>query len=110
MLVLLAGSNTLVQTIVEDSKRGRVMAFFIMAFLGVMPLGSLMAGSLAETRLGAPGTVALGGALCIAGSLLFRRKLPAICRETCPVQAFPGILPEVARGLEAAVGRSEPKS
>lgn len=105
-IVQMASSNTLLQTIVEDSKRGRVMAFFGMAFQGMMPMGSLLAGTLAETSLGAPGTVALGGLCCILGSLLFARRLPAIRRQLHPIYVERGILPEVAKGLEASTGRN----
>jgi len=106
MIVQLAASNTLLQTIVEDNKRGRVMAFFTMAFQGMMPLGSLAAGTLAETPLGAPGTVALGGLCCIISSLLFSRKLPAIRRQLHPIYVRQGILPEIAEGLAATTGKN----
>ena len=73
----MAPSNTILQTIVEDDKRGRVMAFYSMAFLGMVPFGSLLAGSVAD-RFGAPRAVMLNGLVCLAASVLFARKLPEI--------------------------------
>jgi MFS family permease len=72
MMMQMASSNTLLQTIVEENKRGRVMSFYTMAFMGMAPFGSLLAGSLAEA-LGAPRTVLLGGLLTIAGAAVFAR-------------------------------------
>jgi MFS family permease len=94
MIVQPASSNTLLQTIVEDSKRGRVMSFFSMAFQGMMPIGSLLAGRMAETSLGAPGTVAIGGFCCIAGSIMFRRQLPLIREQLRPLFIEKGLLME----------------
>jgi hypothetical protein len=62
---------------VPDELRGRVMAVYSMMFMGMAPLGALMAGSLAEI-IGAPATVALGGAVCIAGSIVFGLRLPKL--------------------------------
>jgi predicted MFS family arabinose efflux permease len=67
----IAAGNTLLQTEVDDEKRGRVMSFFSMAFQGMMPLGSLLAGAAAETRLGLGGTVAAGGLCCMAAAMAF---------------------------------------
>ena len=72
MLVQLASSNTVLQTIIDDDKRGRVMSLYTMAFMGVSPFGSLLAGALAS-RIGAPNTLIIGGASCIFGSYLFAR-------------------------------------
>ena len=69
-MVQVASSNTLLQTIVDDSKRGRVMSFFLMAYFGTTPFGSLIAGSLSE-RIGAPLTLAFGGVCCVAGAIWF---------------------------------------
>lgn len=69
-----ASSNTVVQTIVDDDKRGRVMSFFTMAFLGMAPFGSLIAGALAH-RIGAPHTVLIGGAACIIAAAVFAKGL-----------------------------------
>jgi MFS family permease len=80
LMVQIASCNTLLQTIVEDSKRGRVMAFFLMAYFGTMPFGSLAAGAV-STRIGAPYTLALGGAFCLAGSAWFATTLAALHRD-----------------------------
>ena len=64
MMVEMASSNTLIQTMVPDNLRGRAMAVYAMMFMGMAPFGALLAGALAH-RLGAPITVALGGAVCI---------------------------------------------
>ncbi len=77
LMVQMASTNTALQTIVDDDKRGRVMSFYSMAFMGTVPLGSLLSGTLAHF-IGAPGTVILGGICCIAGSLVFARRLPAL--------------------------------
>ena len=75
MMMQMASSNTLLQTIVEENKRGRVMSFYTMAFMGMAPFGSLLAGGLAEA-LGAPRTVLLGGLVTVAGALVFAACLP----------------------------------
>jgi MFS family permease len=80
MIVQMASSNTLVQAMVPDKLRGRVMSVYSMMFLGMAPFGSLLAGALAE-RIGAPTTVATGGAVCMAGALLLGRRLPALRDE-----------------------------
>jgi MFS family permease len=80
MMVQMAASNTLVQMMVPDALRGRVMAVYSMMFMGMAPLGALLAGLLAD-RLGAPETVALGGAVCILGAIVFRLYLPGLRGE-----------------------------
>lgn len=94
MMVQMASSNTILQTIVDDDKRGRVMSFYSMAFLGMVPFGSLLAGLLAS-RIGAPRTVALGGAACVAAGALFARALPALRAQVRPIYVRLGIVPEV---------------
>ena len=79
MMQQMAASNTILQTIVDDEKRGRVMAFYSMAFQGMAPFGSLLAGSMAA-RVGAPATVFTAGWLCMAGSLWFASRLPEFAR------------------------------
>ena len=76
----MAASNTLVQTMVPDEYRGRTMALYSMMFMGMGPLGALLAGSLAE-RIGAPLTVSLGGGVCMLAGLVFRHHLPALREE-----------------------------
>jgi MFS family permease len=96
-----ASCNTILQTVADDDKRGRVMSFYTMAFMGTAPIGSLLAGALAG-RIGAPATLAMGGSLCLLSSLAFYMKLPAIRRVARPVYMRMGIIPEVARGIQTA--------
>jgi MFS family permease len=91
-MVQMASSNTILQTVVEEEKRGRVMSLYTMAFIGVTPFGSLMAGVLAE-RIGAAATVVLGGVACIIAALLFARELPALRKILRPFYISQGILP-----------------
>ncbi len=93
-ILQIASSNTLLQTIVDDDKRGRVMSLYTMAFLGTLPFGNLIAGSLAS-KLGAPNTLVIGGAFCILGSFLFVRKLPALRLLVKPIYTEIGLLPKV---------------
>jgi MFS family permease len=107
MIVQMASTNTVIQTIVEDEKRGRVMSFYTMAFLGTAPFGSLLAGAL-STRIGAPYTVLLSGLLCLAAAAWFSRELPAIRSLVRPIYIRMGILPEVASGLQSAANLMTP--
>ena len=77
MMVEMASSNTLLQMMVPDELRGRVMAVYSMMFMGMAPIGALLAGTLAG-RWGAPMTVAVGGAVCAVGALVFRWRLPRL--------------------------------
>jgi MFS family permease len=101
MIAHMAASNTILQTLVDDERRGRVMSFYIMGFVGMAPFGSLLAGAIAS-RIGAPHTVALGGAVCVLGALAFARFLPAIRRLVRPIYREKGIIPEVASAVQAA--------
>jgi MFS family permease len=109
MMVLLAGSNTVLQTLVDDDKRGRVMSFYTMAFLGTTPLGSLLAGAVAS-RIGVSWTIAFGGAACLATAALFARRLPALRAQVQPIYRRLGILPELARGIQAATHQATPEA
>jgi MFS family permease len=80
MMVQMAASNTLIQSMVPDRLRGRVMAVYSMMFVGMAPFGALLAGVLANI-LGAPMTVAIGGVVCIIGAMVFRSHLPKIRAE-----------------------------
>ena len=106
-MVQMAASNTVIQTIVDDEKRGRVMSFYMMAFLGTAPFGSLMAGSL-SSRFGPQHTLLVGGICCLAGALWFARELPAIRSAIRPIYVRLGILPQVATGLAEAAELSVP--
>jgi MFS family permease len=106
-MVQMASSNTIIQTIVREEMRGRVMAFYTMAFMGMAPFGSLLAGALAA-RIGAPHTILLGGVACILGGLVFARTLPRLRELVLPIYVARGILPEIATGLaDAAALRDE---
>jgi MFS family permease len=90
-MVSLAASNTIVQTLTEEHLRGRVMAFYTMAFLGTAPLGSLMAGVLAD-RIGEPMTIAAGGIACLLGAGWFASRLPRLRQLVRPIYLERGIL------------------
>jgi MFS family permease len=77
VMIQMAASNTLIQAMVPDALRGRVMSVYSMMFMGMAPIGALMAGALAEP-IGAPRTVAIGGVLCIGGGIWFATKLPTL--------------------------------
>jgi MFS-type transporter involved in bile tolerance (Atg22 family) len=77
MIVQMAASNTLLQTIAQEDKMGRVMSFFAMSFRGMVPFGSLIAGTLAA-RLGAPLTVAMGAMTALLGVAWFSKQLPKV--------------------------------
>ena len=93
MMLTMASSNTIIQTVVDDSKRGRVMSFYAMAFMGTVPFGSLFAGGMAKV-VGAPLTLTIGGAACIVGAVFFARQLPKIQAAILPVYREMGIRPE----------------
>jgi MFS family permease len=90
-ILQIASSNTILQTIVEEDKRGRLMSLYTMAFLGTLPFGNLAAGALAN-QIGAPNTVMIGGLFCILGSLVFAKQLPELRRLVRPVYHKIGVL------------------
>ena len=100
-MAMIASSNTVVQTIVEDEKRGRVMSFFTMAVMGMTPLGSLAAGVSADA-VGAPATLIVGGLACLITGSVFASRLPALQELVRPIYVRLGIIPEVAKGLQTA--------
>jgi MFS family permease len=95
LMIQMAASNTILQTLVDDDKRGRVVSLYATAFMGMVPLGGLAAGALAE-RLGARATVALGGLACLAGAAAFARALPRVRELARPVYERLGVAPETA--------------
>ena len=101
VITLQASSNTILQTIVQEEKRGRIMSFYTMSFLGMATFGSLLAGTLAG-RIGAPNTVLLCGIACLVVSLLFASKLPVIKKFIRPIYVEMGIIPEIASGMQTA--------
>ena len=84
MIFQMASSNTIIQTIVDERKRGRVMSFYTMAFMGTAPFGSFLAGWSANL-IGAPATLVVGGILCIAGSIAYLFVLPKIRKMLTPI-------------------------
>jgi MFS family permease len=92
MMQGMAASNTIVQTLVPEDRRGRVMSYYTMAFVGMAPFGSLLAGSLAHW-LGAPRTVMITGSVVILGAIWFTTRLKAIRVEIRPIYQALGILP-----------------
>src|ERR1700739_1543031 len=87
-----AVSNTIIQSLVPEDKRARVMSYYTMAFFGAAPFGSLLAGALAH-RMGAPHTLILTGAFCLAGSLWFTLELPKVKAVMRPIYQEMGLLP-----------------
>jgi MFS family permease len=101
MMMQTAASNTILQTITDDDKRGRVMGFYSMAIMGTAPFGSLIAGGLAKV-IGTPGTIFFGGLATIIGALFFLRKLPGLKALVRPIYVRMGIIPEMAEGIQTA--------
>jgi MFS family permease len=93
MMVQMAASNTILQTLVDDDKRGRVMSIFTMAFFGTVPFGSLFAGFMADA-FGPATTVMVGGVCCVLGAAVFYRALPGFREAARPVYLRLGILSE----------------
>jgi MFS family permease len=91
MMVVMASTNTILQTIVEDDMRGRVMSFYTMAFLGTAPLGSLLAGFAAD-HIGPMNTVTLGGIACGLAAVVFGVRLPRLRVHVRPIYIERGIL------------------
>ncbi len=104
-MLLMASVNTVLQTIVDEDKRGRVMSFYSMSFMGMVPLGNLVVG-VAARWIGPELTVAVGGAVCILGALYFLRRLPALRALVHPIYVRKGIIPEVAAGLQSATDQA----
>ena len=90
-MVALASINTILQTLVDEHLRGRVMAFYTMSFLGTAPIGSLLAGVLAD-RFGVPATLRVGGAVCLAAGVWFALRLPRLRALVRPIYVQKGIL------------------
>ncbi|MGA3162000.1 MAG: MFS transporter [Terracidiphilus sp.] len=92
MLQGMAVSNTVMQTVVNEDKRGRVMSYYTMAFMGMAPFGSLLAGMMAH-NFGAPWTVMMNGSVVLLGAAWFATRLSAVRREIRPIYREMGILP-----------------
>jgi len=120
MIITFASSNTLVQTFVEDSMRGRVMSLFTVSFMGMAPWGNLLAGQLAtwfghahrsavsSPVIGASHTLMIEGVICALVAINFARKLPALRPIVRKLYVERGILPpEIASGIQVAAEVSE---
>ena len=92
LMVQMAASNTILQTIVEDDKRGRVMSFYSMAFMGMAPFGGLLAGALAH-RIGATRTILVSGVACMLAAAWFATRVPALRHLVRPIYREIGVLP-----------------
>jgi MFS family permease len=101
MMQGLAASNTVIQTLVPEDKRGRVMSYYTMAFVGMAPFGSLLAGALAR-RFGAPHTVMITGSACVLGGIWFTTQLRAVRRVMKPIYIEMGILPGAEQATDAS--------
>ncbi|RCJ18269.1 MFS transporter [Nostoc minutum NIES-26] len=93
-ILQIAASNTFLQTIVEEDKRGRLMSLYTMSFLGMIPLGNLMGGVLAS-HIGAANTLIIDGIACIIGSMIFHKQLPALNKMVIPIYEQKGIVKSV---------------
>jgi MFS family permease len=99
MMQGMAASNTVIQTIVPEDKRGRVMSYYTIAFVGMAPFGSLLAGTMAHA-IGAPVTVILNGVVVLIGAAWFATRLPAVRDAIRPIYRQMGILPpEIDPGI-----------
>jgi|HubBroStandDraft_4_1064222.scaffolds.fasta_scaffold21897_4 MFS family permease len=99
MLQGMTASNTIIQTLTPEEKRGRVMSYYTAAFVGMAPFGSLFAGAMAHW-IGAPRTVMVTGSCCILGGVWFWSKLPAIRKEMRPIYERLGILVPLPKSVE----------
>jgi MFS family permease len=98
---VVASSNTILQTIIEEDKRGRVMSFFAMSFMGMAPFGSFLAGTLAGI-IGPGESLLLGAACCLTGAVIFALHLKELREMVRPIYINKGIIKEVAEGMETA--------
>jgi MFS family permease len=101
MMTHMAASNTILQTIADPDKRGRVMSYYTMSFLGMTPFGSLFGGAVAA-RFGAPRAVTVSGLICIAAAGIYFAYLPAIRRALRPIYVELGILPQMTAAIQSA--------
>ena len=97
----MAANNTVLQTIVEEDKRGRVMTASTPWPSRAWPRSVACLPELSANRIGAPFTLAIGGACCVGGALWFIRKLPEIRKHIRPIYRQLGILPQIADGMQA---------
>jgi MFS family permease len=101
LMVQMASANTVLQSVVDVDKRGRVMSLYTMSFMGMAPFGSLLAGFIAF-HIGAPHTILISGTFCLVAAAIFSRQLPEIRKAIHPIFVRKGILPQVADGIGTA--------
>lgn len=92
-IVTIASSNTILQTVVDEKKRGRVMSLYVMAFTGTAPVGGLIAGSVSEA-VGAPLTLAVCGVFCLLIAVAYTIMLPGVMKSVRPIFCELGFSPE----------------
>jgi len=103
MMIEMAATNTILQTMVSEELRGRVMAFYTMAFLGTAPIGSLLAGLLAN-RFGASPTILFGGVACIGGGIWLALRLRGLRAQVRPIYIERGVIAAVEADAGTARG------
>jgi len=108
-MLQVASTNTLLQTISEENMRGRVMSFYTMAFRGMSPFGSLLAGYLASA-IGTTNTLLFTGIVSLIGVLIFYLNLPALRKMVRPIYENLGIIPQIATGVQSATDFEQRKS
>ncbi|QDL07773.1 MFS transporter [Brasilonema octagenarum UFV-E1] len=96
VIFVIAGSNTVLQTILEEEKRGRILSLYTMSFLGIIPFGNLVAGALAH-QIGAPYTLIIDGIACIFASIYFAKQLPELRKMVLAIYERKGILATAKR-------------
>lgn len=101
IIVTVASINTLLQTLSDEDKRGRVMGYLAMTFTGISPIGSLFLGAI-EKYTDLPTIILASGICCACGALIFERFRPLVCKHARPVYVRKGILPEIASGIDNA--------
>ena len=102
-MVQMASVNTILQTLVEERLRGRVMAFYTMAFLGTAPIGSIAAGAVAA-RIGSEYTILIGGSVAVATGIWFASMLPRLRTHMHPIYVTRGVMPTPADSSSAGTG------
>lgn len=107
MMAHMASCNIILQTIVDDDKRGRIMSLYTMAFIGVAPFGSLLAGSVASS-IGATNTLVAGGIICVIASVIFSGKTPVLVKMIQPACAKAEVGQEIVSGIGTATGLAVP--
>jgi MFS family permease len=117
MITSFASTNTILQTLVDDDKRGRLMSFFSMAFVGMTPFGVLLIGGLAsrlssggEPVVGASRAILIAAVVCLVASIRYWMHMPELRRIIRPIYIQRGILPQIAEGLKATDAAAQTES